>query len=92
MTNIPGTVETVELEATKPPKVPWGPSTLVGILGIVGVIFGAVEGNDAVTIVSGSSTLLMMFSRGAQAVALIRAGARAALPFVSAAADLPDAR
>lgn len=85
---VQGTTETWPI--VEPAKVPWGLSSIIGLLGIVGVVLGAIDSNDAVTAVSGLATIAAQVSRGRQAVELIRAGARAAKPWVDAAADLPD--
>ncbi|MCK9250027.1 MAG: hypothetical protein M0P31_13770 [Solirubrobacteraceae bacterium] len=83
------TTDSVLLDAQPaPPRVPWGLSTLLGLLGALGVIAGAIDANDTVTVVSGVGALASMLGRQAQAIALgAQHAAQAAKPWVDALAD-----
>lgn len=74
------------------PRVPWGLASVLGVLGALGVIAGAIESNDALTVVSGIGALAIALGRQAQAiVGTLRGVARAAKPYVDAlAADEYD--
>jgi len=83
---------TLELQGGETaPKVPFGLSSLLTILAAAGAVVGAVEANDAVTIVGGAATIVGMIGRVGQAIVLqAKAGARRVLPFVDALARLGD--
>lgn len=72
------------------PKVPIGPSTLLGIVGLVGAIIAGIQGYDVGVVIGGLASIATIVSRGAQAVALARTIARQARPWVNAVADLPE--
>lgn len=72
------------------PKVPAGPATVLGYLGAIGAVLAAIEGNDVATAVGGIALIVSQIGRYRQAIALIRASARVALPWVEAVAELPD--
>jgi hypothetical protein len=95
-TTVPVTIET-KLSATTP-KVSVGFSTLFGVVGtIVAAIaagVAAAKGNDAVGVVSAAGAIVAavttQLGRYGQAIAIARGLAHEALPYVKAAADLPD--
>lgn len=83
---------TVDLDAPAPPRVPWGLSSTIGIIAMIGMILSALAANDVATVVTGSATIVAMLGRYGQAIAYAVTFARAALPWVQAVADLetPD--
>jgi hypothetical protein len=85
---IKGTVETLDIAPAPAPRIPWGLSSVLGVVGAVGAVVAAATGNDVATAVGGAAAIVSQLSRGSQAVAAIRAAARAAKPWVDAAADL----
>lgn len=78
--------------AKQPAPVTWGPTSTIGVvlslIGIVGTVVAAVKANDAATVTAGGATALAAVStlggRFAQAVALARAVARDAGPWIDA--------
>ncbi len=83
---------TVELQGSEvAPKVPFGLSSLLTILAAAGAVVGAIEANDAVTVVGGAATIVGMIGRFGQAIVLqAKSTARRVLPFVDALARLGD--
>ena len=83
---------TVELQGSEAaPKVPFGLSSLLTILAAAGTVVGAIEANDAATVVGGAATIVGMVGRFGQAIVLqAKSTARRVLPFVDALARLGD--
>jgi len=76
-----------------PQRVTVGISTVLGILAGAGAVVAAIHGNDVATAVGGVATSITMAGRYGQAIVRdARRFARAALPYVEAVAELPDAR
>lgn len=90
MANVPGRVESFELEPAKLPRIPLGLSSVLGVLAALGAVVAAIHGNDVATAVGGIAGIVAMGGRYAQAVTLARSLARASLPWVQAVAELPE--
>lgn len=87
---IPGQVESFELTPAQAPRVPFGLSSLIALVGAVGAVLAGVDGNDPALVVGSVAAIVGMVGRFAQAITLARTVARAALPYVQAVAELDD--
>lgn len=85
---IPGRVERLDL---KPARIPIGLSSVLGIVGAIGAVVAAVQGNDVATAVGGAAALVTMAGRYGQAIrAQAPSVARRILPYVKGVAELDD--
>ncbi len=74
-----------------PQRLTVGISTVLGVLAGIGAVIAAVHGNDVATAVGGAATSITMAGRYGQAIVReARVVARGVLPYVEAAAELPD--
>jgi hypothetical protein len=86
---IEGTLSTT-IPAAQPPRVPFGLSSAIGLVGAIGAVLAGIDGNDPALIVGSIAAIVTMIGRFSQAIVLAKSLAQRALPFVDSMARLGD--